>query len=374
MKADCVSGPLLRLGDLLGASGGGVVRCLRQDADRDRPVLPAMPVGERSLALFGLRDELCGRSSGELSAWLFGFEGVSVTSGAGIIGCDGRFVVEDTRDHTVPARDGYAIGADGVCRLPRVSASLSGRWISLLLGAPENYFHYFLMNLARLFILTPEEMESADGILLPKLTQGWQRDLLRLFCARFPMLREKALRSVPDGVSVGVEELLLPWGTVDAGGFVHSGAVAVAGSVRPRRRTARVAGSRIYIDRRQSSVRVLENEDALVAALEAYEFVPVRLEALSVAEQIACFAEAEVIVAPHGAGLSNLVFCRPGTRVVEIMPDRLLRWGYRDIAAQRGMQYDCVISRSRGTDAVTGTVLPHCVAVPHVISALAGIQ
>jgi capsular polysaccharide biosynthesis protein len=31
--------------------------------------------------------------------------------------------------------------------------------------------------------------------------------------------------------------------------------------------------------------------------------------------------ESEVIVATHGAGLANLLFARPGTHVIEIMPD-----------------------------------------------------
>lgn len=32
------------------------------------------------------------------------------------------------------------------------------------------------------------------------------------------------------------------------------------------------------------------------------------------------FAEASVVVAPHGAGLANVVYCQPGTYVIEILP------------------------------------------------------
>ena len=43
---------------------------------------------------------------------------------------------------------------------------------------------------------------------------------------------------------------------------------------------------------------------------------------MPVREQIDRFAAAEVIVAPHGAALANLVFARPGVRVLELFaPD-----------------------------------------------------
>jgi capsular polysaccharide biosynthesis protein len=42
---------------------------------------------------------------------------------------------------------------------------------------------------------------------------------------------------------------------------------------------------------------------------------------MSVADQISLFADAEVIVGPTGAGLTNAVFAAPGSKVVEIQPE-----------------------------------------------------
>jgi capsular polysaccharide biosynthesis protein len=42
------------------------------------------------------------------------------------------------------------------------------------------------------------------------------------------------------------------------------------------------------------------------------------LESRSLAEQMSLFAGADAVVAQHGAALANLVWCRPGTAVVEI--------------------------------------------------------
>ena len=38
------------------------------------------------------------------------------------------------------------------------------------------------------------------------------------------------------------------------------------------------------------------------------------------ADQILLFQSAEFIIGPHGAGLANLLFCEPGTKVIELMP------------------------------------------------------
>ena len=54
----------------------------------------------------------------------------------------------------------------------------------------------------------------------------------------------------------------------------------------------------------------------------------VALETLSVAQQMTLFSQAEAIVGAHGSGLANLVFCSPGTAVVEMFSPNYLRTDY----------------------------------------------
>lgn len=73
---------------------------------------------------------------------------------------------------------------------------------------------------------------------------------------------------------------------------------------------------RIYISRKWS--RRITNEEQLMEVLRLFGFIKVELETLSVREQVQLFSSVEVIIAAHGAGLTNLTFCQPGTKIVEI--------------------------------------------------------
>jgi tetratricopeptide (TPR) repeat protein len=77
-------------------------------------------------------------------------------------------------------------------------------------------------------------------------------------------------------------------------------------------------GDRLYISRSQTANRRVLNEAEIVDLLQKFGFQSVTLEALSVSEQAALFARAKVVVAPHGSGLTNLVFCAPDTIAIEL--------------------------------------------------------
>ncbi|MBC8010793.1 MAG: glycosyltransferase family 61 protein, partial [Burkholderiales bacterium] len=83
-------------------------------------------------------------------------------------------------------------------------------------------------------------------------------------------------------------------------------------------------------------------------ALAARGFATVCLEELGWAEQIAVFRRARVVVAPHGAGLANLAFCAPGTRVVELVGRAYFNPVFWRLAALRGLDYRPVLARAEG--------------------------
>jgi tetratricopeptide (TPR) repeat protein/capsular polysaccharide biosynthesis protein len=96
---------------------------------------------------------------------------------------------------------------------------------------------------------------------------------------------------------------------------------------------------RIYISRNKARYRHVLNETEIVDLLRSYGFVSVSLETLTVQQQVQLFAHCEVIVAPHGSGLTNLAFCSPGTQVVECFSPRYLRTDYWMISQYLGLKH-----------------------------------
>jgi hypothetical protein len=88
--------------------------------------------------------------------------------------------------------------------------------------------------------------------------------------------------------------------------------------VAARRPLATPTPNRVYVSRRRSD-RSFTNEAEIEAMLSQKGFAIVFTQDLDMADEIALFQQADTIVAPHGAGLTNLVWIKPGTRVVEIL-------------------------------------------------------
>jgi capsular polysaccharide biosynthesis protein len=99
------------------------------------------------------------------------------------------------------------------------------------------------------------------------------------------------------------------------------------------------AGRAIYVSRLDSTRRVMTNERALIAALEAIGIEHVSMGGRPMEEQIAIFAGASLVVAPHGAALTNLIFARPGAMLYELFPANYPQNCYRILAGQMDMAY-----------------------------------
>ncbi|GCL73799.1 glycosyltransferase family 61 protein [Paenibacillus naphthalenovorans] len=96
---------------------------------------------------------------------------------------------------------------------------------------------------------------------------------------------------------------------------------------------------RLYISREDANYRKITNEDQVMDLLGKYRFQKVVLSKLSVEQQIRIFSSAEIIIAPHGANLTNLVFCKRGTKVIEIFSPYYINTIYWIMSNHAGLDY-----------------------------------
>ena len=332
-----------------------------------------MDVGAGMLSMFGMDDDWLPTDGDFLAPYgshVFELSEAIVLSASGIIGLQGGELIEDTLDHTDPRLDRYDFTSPDIVRFGQPQRRLAGRHLSLLLGNHTNHFHFLLMNLARMALLQPGELDGLDGILIPAGLGGAQHEALQLA----QLARHAPLRGVERGESLQVEKLLLPW-NVASGHGVNPVAVSwLRGLCPPVARDARTAGRRIYIDRRSSPLRRLLNEEEIVEMLRSERIEPVRMEELPLAEQALLMAQCELVVGPHGAGLTNIVFAEPGTRVIEIMPSGCVNWCYRHLAAACGQQYDCVVGRSYPQGDMSAAWASWVASPTHLLSAVRGAR
>lgn len=96
----------------------------------------------------------------------------------------------------------------------------------------------------------------------------------------------------------------------------------------------------IYISRSDAHHRKVSDREAVLSALPS-RVEPVELERLSFVEQVQLFQQVESVIAPHGAGLTNILWGED-IDVVEIFGDRHPRMMYYQIAALLDHSYACI--------------------------------
>ena len=78
--------------------------------------------------------------------------------------------------------------------------------------------------------------------------------------------------------------------------------------------------NKIYISRQNCNYRNLVNEDDVIIKLKGLGFQILDLNDYEISEQVNLFSNAEIVVSPTGSGLTNIVFCKKGTKIFEISP------------------------------------------------------
>jgi capsular polysaccharide biosynthesis protein len=198
----------------------------------------------------------------------------------------------------------------------------------------DNYFHWMFDVLPRLHLLEASRFKfDIDCYLVNGIHYAFQQQTL----AFLNMPTEKIV-CTDENFHCQYEQLLVPSLPGITGAttmfqckFLRKAFLPSPGTNSPTKR--------IYISRRDATTRRILNEDALVERLNQLDFQIVSMDGRSVVEQASLFHSAQIIVAPHGAALTNLVFCHPTCKVLEIFAPGYLNPCYRAICNLIGVDY-----------------------------------
>lgn len=321
-----------------GAAGAGSCETIHAEAVAENP----LPCNVAS------RDDL----PADRGWWGFSFADVpSRRSGetfiATIPDCRVVWYRDETRGHdfypAILAGDGRALDlreirfrprhAETLRRAPAAARLPRATWI--LERVYHNHSHWLTAHLPKLLLL--RDRQALGDVLLPQERTPAIDGSLRLLgfdpCG-FPSFDPNRPLRVGELTILGTDrfrpELLR---------LVQRSAASAAGAA-PRRR--------VFISRARASRRRLVNEEGVWPLLDRAGFERVCMEELSFEAQASLMRETAVLCAPHGAGLTNMMFCAPGTHVIEIADLGFPNPNFYALASALGHRYWLVSADSLG--------------------------
>ncbi|MGD1699277.1 tetratricopeptide repeat protein [Dapis sp. BLCC M229] len=220
---------------------------------------------------------------------------------------------------------------------------INGKVAVLSVLSGNVYFHWMVDLLPRIEILRQGiNLEEIDWFVINDHQQPFQRETLKslgvreekiLASDRHPHIQAKEL-IVPSYPSyLG---WLQPWGLK----FLREEFLKDININRSE------LSERIYVGRSNARYRRVMNEEEVVNILCQFGFTYVTPESMSLENQIVTFANAKIIIAPHGSGLTNIVFSNPGTKVIELFSPHYLRYYYWHISRLLGLEHYFLIGET----------------------------
>ncbi len=207
--------------------------------------------------------------------------------------------------------------------------------------AETSNFHWFYDCLPRLYTLLQQIKEPINLVVNQDLP-AFQLETLQFILKDYPHI---SIVYQGKKEKWEIEQFIFPgFVTNHSSGFLPAGIaqflrekIWLGYQVQPQN-----ARTRIYISRSKARKRRILNEDLLTPGLINLGFQVVHAEDLTYAQQVQLFYNAELIVAPHGAGLTNILFSKQ-CHVLELHPADMIKPHYFLAAKALSFPYNYVI-------------------------------
>lgn len=207
----------------------------------------------------------------------------------------------------------------------RFQKKIDGRVLSLVQGGSGNNYFHFLFDIVTKLKIYEEHFSliDIDYFYVPGIN-SWQKQILSLF-----EINEKKLIDSNKYRHIKAREIIAidhPW--------YKSGYIQKEIKNLPEwsifflrekfldLRKKFKASKKIFIDRTDSVYKhcKLINNQEVIEYLEKKGFKSYQTSKLDFFEQIYLFENADIIISPHGAALTNIIFSKPGMTLFELIP------------------------------------------------------
>lgn len=269
------------------------------------------------------------------ATWVQSCEGVKVFGPTvSVMDNDGQLLADVSVEWGRQAEENWTFRRFGL-KSPKI---IEGKTLVLASTGGETYFHWMTDVLPRIRLARQAGYDLAkfDHFLVNGLNQVFQKEALQKL--RIPTERCLALVGAKSALHLG--EAILP-SLPGVPGVVPPETVEFLQTTFSAKKTR--SGRKIFIGRGGAKHRALAHEREIAENLLRRGFEAVECGQLSVQEQADSFGSADTVVGAHGAALTNLIFCRPGTRVVELFSPRYVNPCYRDLSVAAGLKHSAVI-------------------------------
>lgn len=230
-------------------------------------------------------------------------------------------------------------GALSCLILPDIEKFLIGSFIVLGMPWHQGYYHWIIDILPRLSLIEKFSTLGNTKLIVPSSLNSFQKESLLLTGVSPTRIQEF------DGNYWQVEKLYFPSLLSECGNPSPS----IVSWLREKflcNCDDSSARKKIYISRSDTNIRRILNEDEIASFLSKEGFEIICPGSLSFEKQVEIFKNANVIVAPHGAGLTNIVFSPRGSWIIELFPEDYINGCYWALANVCKQNYSFMICNS----------------------------
>lgn len=200
-----------------------------------------------------------------------------------------------------------------------------------------------LPRLCRAVAELSDQEKSNACIALPFSKGDWARQLVELI----GIPRERQIDTLTENFGLTKDGVAI---SVNSQPGVWAGPHDFAQLWRALPRSIPQSGTKRYFIQRKGS-RKLMHEEKLYQAIKEFGFEIVEDKARTVEEQMHLFRQAECVVGPHGAGLSNLLWGPHSVKLLEVQSISWILPSFRILSAIRASSYHLMVDRTHGGEA-----------------------